>query len=93
MILALSRQYLPARNDAALERDMDELISIGEAARRLGGLSVHTISAWLSRGRLPRTKVGARTMIRESDLRAFISACNPERPARSKSRRGNGGEQ
>jgi excisionase family DNA binding protein len=78
MILALSRQYLPARNDAALERDMDELISIGEAARRLGGLSVHTISAWLSRGRLPRTKVGARTMIRESDLRAFISACNPD---------------
>jgi excisionase family DNA binding protein len=72
---------------------MDELISIGEAARRLGGLSVHTISAWLSRGRLPRTKVGARTMIRESDLRAFISACNPDRPAPGKSRRGNGGEQ
>jgi excisionase family DNA binding protein len=72
---------------------MDELISIGEAARRLGGLSVHTISAWLSRGRLPRTKVGARTMIRESDLRASISACNPEPPARSKSRRGNGSEQ
>jgi excisionase family DNA binding protein len=57
---------------------MDELLSIEEAARRLGGLSIYTIQAWLSKGRLPRTKVGARTMIRESDLRAFIDACNPE---------------
>jgi excisionase family DNA binding protein len=56
------------------------LLSIEEAARRLGGLSVHTVIAWLSKGRLPRTKVGARTMIRESDLQAFISACNPEPP-------------
>jgi excisionase family DNA binding protein len=55
---------------------MDELLSVEEAARRLGGISKWTIQAWLSKGRLPRTKIGARTMIRRSDLEAFISACN-----------------
>ena len=47
---------------------MDELLSIEEAARRLGGLSKHTIHAWLSQGKLMRTKVGSRTMIRASEL-------------------------
>jgi excisionase family DNA binding protein len=47
---------------------MDALLSIDEAARRLGGLSKYTIHAWLSSGKLRRTKVGSRTMIRESDL-------------------------
>lgn len=55
---------------------MDQLLSVNEAARRLGGVSKYSIQAWLSQGRLPRTKVGARTMIRESDLRAFLAACN-----------------
>lgn len=57
---------------------MDELLSIEETARRLGGLSVYTIQSWLSKGRLPRVKIGARTMIRLSDLQAFIRTCNPE---------------
>ena len=56
---------------------MDALLSIDEAARRLGGLSKYTIHAWLSKGRLRRTKVGTRTMIRESDLQTFIDSCNP----------------
>jgi len=47
---------------------MDALLSIEEAARRLGGLSKYTIHAWLSQGKLRRTKVGSRTMIRESEL-------------------------
>lgn len=47
---------------------MDALVSIDEAARRLGGLSKYTIQAWLSQGKLKRTKVGSRTMIRESEL-------------------------
>jgi excisionase family DNA binding protein len=63
---------------------MDELLSIEEAARRLGGLSVYTIQAWLSKGRLARTKIGARTMIRESDLQAFIARCNREPDAPGK---------
>ena len=47
---------------------MDTLLSIDEAAKRLGGLSKYTIQAWLSQGKLRRTKVGSRTMIRESEL-------------------------
>ena len=57
---------------------MDALLSVDEAARKLGGLSKYTIHAWLSKGRLRRTKVGNRTMIRESDLQAFVAKCNPE---------------
>jgi excisionase family DNA binding protein len=51
---------------------MEQLISVEEAARRLGGLSKWTIRAWLSQGRLRRTKVGGRTMIRESELLRVI---------------------
>lgn len=58
--------------------DEDKLYSAEDAAVFLGGLSKHTIHAWLSSGKLRRTKVGARTMIRESDLRAFLASCNPD---------------
>jgi excisionase family DNA binding protein len=51
---------------------MDALLSVKEAARRLGGLSTYTIHAWLSAGKLRRTKVGSRTMIRESELQRVI---------------------
>ena len=53
---------------------MDALLSIDEAARRLGGLSKYTIQAWLSSGKLMRTKLGSRTMIRESEVERFASA-------------------
>ena len=56
---------------------MDTLLSIEESARKLGGLSKYTIQSWLSSGKLRRTKVGSRTMIRESDLQAFLTSCNP----------------
>jgi excisionase family DNA binding protein len=52
--------------------EMDTLFSVEEAARRLGGVSKWTIHAWLSQGKLRRTKVGARTMIRESELLKVI---------------------
>lgn len=51
---------------------MDTLFSVEEAARRLGGLSKHTINTWLSQGKLQRTKVGSRTMVRESELAKVI---------------------
>jgi excisionase family DNA binding protein len=51
---------------------MEQLLSVEEAARRLGGLSKWTIHAWLAQGKLRRTKVGARTMIRESELEKVI---------------------
>jgi excisionase family DNA binding protein len=51
---------------------MEEPYSVEEAARRLGGLSKYTIHAWLSSGKLRRTKVGSRTMICESELQRVI---------------------
>lgn len=61
---------------------MDSLISVDEAARRLGGLSKYTIHAWLAKGKLRRTKVGSRTMIRESELARVIEddGKSPGRP-------------
>jgi excisionase family DNA binding protein len=50
----------------------DILLSVPEVARRLGGISPWTVHAWLSQGRLQRTKVGGRTMIRESELQKVI---------------------
>lgn len=50
----------------------DQLLSVDEAAKRLGGLSKWTVHAWLSQGKLRRTKVGGRTMIRESELAKVI---------------------
>lgn len=51
---------------------MDQLLSVGDVARRLGGISKWTVHAWLSQGKLQRTKVGGRTMIRESELAKVI---------------------
>jgi len=51
---------------------MEALLSVEEAARRLGGISKWTVHAWLSQGKLQRTKVGGRTMIRESELSRVI---------------------
>jgi excisionase family DNA binding protein len=52
--------------------NLEELVSVAEAARRLGGISKWTVHAWLSQGKLQRTKVGGRTMIRESELQKVI---------------------
>ena len=54
------------------EMDLDKLYSVSEAAKLLGGISKWTIHAWLSQGRMQRTKVGGRTMIRESELQKVI---------------------
>jgi len=51
---------------------VEQLFSVEEAARRLGGISKWTVHSWLSSGKLQRTKVGARTMIRESELLKVI---------------------
>jgi excisionase family DNA binding protein len=51
---------------------MENLLSVPEVARRLGEISKWTVYAWLSQGRLQRTKVGSRTMIRESELEKLI---------------------
>ena len=46
----------------------DPLFSIEQAAVHLGGISIWTVRAWLSQGKMKRTKVGGRTMIRQSEL-------------------------
>lgn len=51
---------------------MERLLTVGEAAQALGGISKYTVQAWLSSGKLQRTKVGSRTMIRESDLEKVV---------------------
>ncbi len=53
-------------------QSLDQLLSVEEAARKLGGISKWTVHAWLSQGKLKRTKVGGRTMIRESELARVI---------------------
>ncbi len=60
----------------------EKLYSVQDAATFLGGISKWTVHAWLAKGKLRRTKVGSRTMIRESDLQAFIAGCNQDRPAK-----------
>lgn len=57
---------------------MQRLLSVEQAAEQLGGISKWTIHAWLSKGKLRRTKIGSRTMIREGDLQEFIATCNPK---------------
>lgn len=54
---------------------MEQLLSIDEFAKRLGGISTWTVHSWLSRGRfgLTRTKVGGRTMLKESELQKVIN--------------------
>ena len=51
---------------------MDPLYSVEDAAKALGGISKWTVHAWLSQGKLQRTKVGRRTMIRESELERVV---------------------
>ena len=64
---------------------MENLLSVDEAAKRLGGISKWTIHSWLSKGKLQRTKVGSRTMIRESELQRVI-----EDGGKSETKRGAG---
>jgi len=50
----------------------DRLFSVKDAAAYLGGLSPYTIHAWMAQGRLRRTKIGSRSMLRLSELERFV---------------------
>lgn len=63
---------------------LDRLYSVSEAAKLLGGISKWTVHAWLSQGRLQRTKVGGRTMIRESELTKVIEHGGKSKSPRKK---------
>jgi excisionase family DNA binding protein len=54
---------------------VDKLYSIKDAGQRLGGISPWTIEAWLSKGKLKRTKAGRRTLISETEIQRFLAEC------------------
>ena len=60
-----------SRSISSLEGHMENLLSVKEAAKQLG-ISKYTVDAWLSKKKMQRTKVGRRTMIRESELEKVI---------------------
>lgn len=78
-----SQAKMSLARDARRKIAVDTLLSVEEAARKLGGLSKYTIHAWLSSGKLRRTKVGSRTMIRESELQRVIEDGGKSPSARS----------
>lgn len=55
-----------------MEMDKDELLNVKEFAKYAGGISPWTVTAWLSHGKLVRTKIGGRTMIRRSELQRVL---------------------
>jgi excisionase family DNA binding protein len=65
--------------------ELERLLSVEEAAKALGGISKWTVHAWLSQGKLQRTKVGGRTMIRESELARVIEHGGKSHSPRRKS--------
>ena len=71
--------------------DEDRLFDVKAAAAYLGGISALTVHAWLSSGKLRRTKIGSRTMVKRSELDRLIAEGDggkspgrprPEQPAR-----------
>lgn len=50
-------------------------MSVEEAAKRLGGVSVWTVRAWIQQGRIEKTKVGDRVMVTTGALERFLENC------------------
>jgi len=55
-------------NCAVLGAIVENLFSVKDAAKKLGGISPWTIYSWLSKGKIRRVKIGSRTLIAESEL-------------------------
>jgi excisionase family DNA binding protein len=66
-------------------KPLETLYSVEEAAKKLGGVSKFTIYAWMSRGRLERTRVGGRVMVRESSLIKLLQQGSKRQSNRGKS--------
>ncbi|MGA7312648.1 MAG: helix-turn-helix domain-containing protein [Silvibacterium sp.] len=59
-------------NGNLISKASDPLHSIQSGCAYLGGISENTLAQWLSQEKLRRTKVGGRTMIRQSELDRMI---------------------
>jgi excisionase family DNA binding protein len=70
-VVRLSRQLDCSASVTDHDLDSDPLLNVDEAARKVG-LSPWTIRAWLSQGRLRRTKVGSRVFVRQSELSRIV---------------------
>jgi len=57
-----------------------DLLTTKEAAELLR-VSHWTVSAWLSQGKLKRTKAGGRTLIAMSEIEAFLERGNTLKPS------------
>ena len=79
----MAHKYFDLGGFGEMDGSQEALISVPEAARRLGGISKWTVHSWLSQGKLKRTKVGGRTMIRESELAKVIEDGGKSRSPRS----------
>jgi len=56
----------------------DKLYSLQAAGDRLGGISRHTVRAWIKAGKLRPVRVGVRRlMLAETELHRFVASCNP----------------
>ncbi len=56
---------------------MENLLSISEAAARLG-ISRHTLNGWVSKRKVPFIKLGRRTLFNPADLERLIKAATVE---------------
>jgi excisionase family DNA binding protein len=56
-----------------------ELVSIEEAAKRLGGMHVLTIRRWVAERRIASVKLGSRVFVPESEIERLIKEAT--RPA------------
>ena len=59
-----------------------DLLTTKEAAELLR-VSHWTVSAWLSQGKLKRTKAGGRTLIARADLEAFLQESSSSQSVRN----------
>jgi excisionase family DNA binding protein len=58
---------------------MPDLLSLEESVKELGGakesggISIHTLRAWIYQKRIPYVKLGRRVFLRREDLEEFVT--------------------
>jgi excisionase family DNA binding protein len=78
-MLSNLRSFPHAKPPAKI-RALELYHTIRQVAERLHA-GESTVKRWISTGRLRPTKIGDRTLVTETDLQAFVRACNPGQEA------------